>query len=161
MKTIATLLQQAEAIARERGADKPAAEHLVLAALQLPDGTASQALERLGSSSNDFRAALDAQETEDLERIGVHAPSDRISAERPEPSATTGVYDSEASAKQLFRAAGDDARRNEGSFVGAHMLRAAAALEHGPTARALRRMGIDRDALRGAAGDEIQGAPRA
>lgn len=156
MKTISTLLQQAEEIARGRGADEPAAEHLVLAALQLPDGTASRAFERLGASRYDFRAALDAQEAEDLERIGVRASSDRISAELPEPTAPTGVYKSEASARQLFQAAGDDARRNGGSLVGAHVLRAAAALEHGPTARALRRMGIDRDALREAAGAEIE-----
>jgi len=156
MKTISTLLQQAEEIARGRGADEPAAEHLVLAALQLPDGTASRALERLGSSSDDFGAALDAQEAEDLERIGVHAPGDRINAELPVPTAPTGVYKREASAQQLFQAAGDDARRGGGSLVGAHVLRAAAALERGPTARALRRMGIDRDALREAAGAEIE-----
>ena len=156
VKTISSLLQQAEEIARGRGTDKPAAEHLVLAALQLPDGTASRAFDRLGSSRHDFRAALDAQEAEDLERIGVHAPSDRIRAELPEPTAPTGVYQSEASAQQLFQAAADDARRNGGSLVGAHVLRAAAALEHGPTARALRRMGIDRDALREAAGAEIE-----
>lgn len=158
MKTISTLLRQAEEIARGRGTDKPAAEHLVLAALQLPDGTASRALERLGSSRDDFRAALDAQEVEDLERIGVHAPSDRISAELPEPTAPTGIYGSEASAQQLFQAAGAGARRDGGSLVGAHMLRAAAALEHGPTARAFRRMGLDRDALREAAEAEIEDA---
>jgi ATP-dependent Clp protease ATP-binding subunit ClpA len=155
-KTISNLLRRAEEIARGRGADRPAAEHLVLAALQLPDGTASRALEWLGLSADDFRAALDAQEADDLERIGVHAPDDGISAESPAPAPRPGVYRSEPSAQQLFQAAGEDARRNGGCFVGAHVLRAAAALEHGSAARALGRMGVDPDALRAAADAAIE-----
>lgn len=160
VKTISALLQQAEEIARARGSDKPAAEHLVLAALGLPDGTASRTFARVGSSGEDFRAALEAQEAEDLERIGIDAPDERIQAALPEPTAPTGVYKSEPSAQQLFQAAGDDARRNGGSIVGAHVLRAAAELEHGSTARVLRRMGIEREALEAAAVAEI-GAHRA
>ncbi|MCO8127148.1 Clp protease N-terminal domain-containing protein [Acidimicrobiia bacterium EGI L10123] len=156
MKTIAALLTQAEQIARARGTEQPAAEHLVLAALQLPDGTAAGALERLGSSAADFGAALDAQEVEDLERIGVRPDDDRISAELPPPGEPVGIYRSDPSAQELFQAAGDDARREGGALVGAHVLRAAADLEHGPTARALRRLGIDRTELRSAATAEIE-----
>lgn len=158
MKTISALLTQAEEIARSYGAEQPAAEHLVMAALQLPDGTAARALGRLGSSAAGFRAALEAQEADDLERIGVHADGDRISSELPPPTEPGGVYRSEPSAQQLFQAAGDDARRAGGALVGAHVLRAAAALEHGPTARALRRLGVDRDELRDAASAEIAGS---
>ncbi|MGE0794268.1 MAG: Clp protease N-terminal domain-containing protein [Acidimicrobiia bacterium] len=155
MKTIGALLRQAEAIARSRGSDKPAAEHLVLAALRLPDGTASRALARLGSSEEAFAAALDAQAIEDLEWVGIHAPDDRIEAALPGPTKPGGVYRSEPSARQLFQSAGDDARRGGGSIVGAHVLRAASELEHGPTTRALRRMGVDREELRRAASAEI------
>ncbi|HSP02631.1 MAG TPA: Clp protease N-terminal domain-containing protein [Acidimicrobiales bacterium] len=156
MKTIAALLTRAEEIARTRGTERPAAEHLVLAALQLPDGTATRALERLGFSAADFGAALDAQAVEDLERIGVHADDDGISAELPPPDEPVGIYRSAPSAQELFQAAGEDARRGGGALVGAHVLRAAADLENGPTARALRRMGIDRSALRVAATAEIE-----
>lgn len=156
MKTISTLLRQAEEIARSRGTDKPAAEHLVLAALLLPDGTAPRTLARLGSSGEDFRAALEAQEAEDLERIGIYALDDHIHAELPEPTAPSGAYKSEPSAQQLFQAAGEDARRHGRPIVGAHVLRAAAALAHGATARAFRRLGIDREALRAAATAEIE-----
>lgn len=155
VKAISALLTQSEEIARRRGAERPAAEHLALAALQLPDGTAARALERVGSSAAEFEAALDAQETEDLERIGVQVDDARIRSELPPPSEPGGVYRSEPSARELFLAAGDDARRGGGSLVGAHVLRAAAALEHGPTARALRRMGIDTTDLRAAASAEI------
>lgn len=91
-RTISDLLSQAEEIARGRGVEQPAAEHLVLAALQLPDGAAARALKRVGSSTAAFCAALEAQEAEDLERVGVHADSDRIRAglpQRPDLSAST------------------------------------------------------------------------
>lgn len=156
MKTIAVLLQHAEEIARHGGAETPGAEHLVLAALQLPDGTAARAFAQVGSSGDGFRSALEAQEAEDLARVGVHAPVERISEELPSPSAPTGIYRSEPSAQELFRAAGDDARRRGGVLLGAHVVRAAAALQQGPTARALQRMGVDRDALRAAADTEIE-----
>ena len=156
MKTIAALLTQAEQIARAGGTEQPAAEHLVLAALQLPDGTAARALERLGSSGADFELALDAQEVEDLERIGVHVDDDRISAELPPPDEPVGIHRSAPSAQELFQAAGEDARRDGGALLGAHVLRAAAELEHGPTARALRRIGIERTELRAATTVEIE-----
>jgi len=156
MKTISALLSQAEEIARRRGVERPGAEHLLSAALQLPDGTAARALERVGLTAADFDAALAAQEAEDLERIGIHVADERISTELPPPSDPAGIYRSEPSAQDLFQAAGEDARRGGGTLVGAHVLRAAAALELGPTARALRRMGIDRAQLQEAASAEIE-----
>lgn len=155
VRTIAALLRRAEEIARARGATEPGAEHLVLAALDLVDGTATQALERLGTTGEAFRAALDAQEVDDLARVGVRAPDDRISTQLPDPSPPHGVYRSEPSAQELFQAAGDAARRSGGTLVGAHVLHAAAGLQHGPTARAFERMGIDRAALSTAAEAEI------
>jgi hypothetical protein len=156
MKTISVLLTTAEEIAHRRGAERPGAEHLVSAALRLADGTAARALGRVGLTAADFDAALRAQEAEDLECIGIQVDDDRISAELPPPKDPAGVYRSEPSAQDLFLAAGEDARRGGGTLVGAHVLRAAAALEHGPTARALRRMGIDRTELRAAASAEIK-----
>lgn len=155
MKTISQLLREAEEIARRSGLARPAAEHLVLAALELPDGTARRVFERLGATGDDFGAALQAQETDDLGQIGIHAPDSRINAELPAPTAPTGVYRSEPSAEQLFQLAGDDARGEGGTLLGAHVLRAAAALEHGPTARAFGRMGIDPSELHEAATAEI------
>lgn len=161
MGTIATLLAEAEAIARRLGADRPAAEHLVQAALELPDGTAARALARLGSPAQDFGAALEAQEADDLGRIGVHADRDRIGSALPEATPPGGIYRSEPSAQELFQAAGEDARRGGGVLVGAHVLRAAASLEHGATARAFRRMGIARADLLAAASAEIETFGRA
>lgn len=156
VKTISALLSHAEEIARRRGAERPGAEHLLSAALQLPDGTAARALGRVGLTAADFDGALAAQEAEDLDRIGVRVADDRISAELPPPGDPVGIYRSEPSAQDLFQTAGEDARRGGGALLGAHVLRAAAGLEHGPTARALRRMGIDRTELQKAATAEIE-----
>lgn len=157
MQTIKQLLEEAERIAAERGAGRPSAEHLVLAALELPDGTARRTFERLGRAPADFATALDDQEADDLRQVGVEAPLATIGAQLPAPGVPAGVYRSEPSARQLFGLAGEDARGHDGALTGAHVLRAAAELEHGVVARALRRLGIDRTALRSASTEEIEG----
>jgi ATP-dependent Clp protease ATP-binding subunit ClpA len=155
MRTITELLDTAEKIARRRGATQPAAEHLVLAALELPDGTARRAFERLGVSPDAFASGLDAQHAEALQAIGIQAHDDEIDAHVPQPVPATGIYHSEPSAQQLFQLAGKDARHEGRGFVGAHVLRAATTLEHGTTARTLDYMGVDRPALRDAVTAEV------
>lgn len=66
MGTIKRLLEDAETIARREGLAQPAAENLVLAALDLPDGTARSAMERTGASAGAFAAALQQQHAEAL-----------------------------------------------------------------------------------------------
>lgn len=156
MKTIKQLLEAAERIAAERGGRRPSAEHLVLAALELPDGSAARTFERLGRSPGAFAVALDDQEAEDLRRVGVEAPLETIRAQVPAPGAPVGVYRSEPSAQQLFQIVAEDARHHDEGLTGAHVLRAAATVEHGVVARTLRRIGIDREDLRSASTDEIE-----
>ena len=119
-----------------------------------------RSISRLLGDAEDFDAALAAQEAEDLGRVGVHADGERIGAALPPPGDPSGVYRSEPSAQELFQAAGAESRRARRTFVGAHVLAAAADLERGPTARALRRMGVDRTALREAALAEIEAQER-
>lgn len=156
MRSITELLETAERIARRRGATQPAAEHLVLAALQLPDGTARRAFERLGVSPDAVASGLDAQHAEALHAIGIQADDDEIDAQLPRPVPATGIYHSGPSAQQLFQRAGKDARHDGRGFLGAHVLRAATTLEHGTMARTLDYMGIDRGALRDAATAELE-----
>jgi hypothetical protein len=155
MSTISQLLEGAEAIARREGIAQPAAEHLVLAALALDDGTGEAALRRVGTSSIALTTALREQHDEALASVGVVADDALIDASLPEPTASTGVHRSEPSAQELFRRAGADARSEGGGLLGAHVLRAAADLEHGTVARAFRHLGVDRHALRECATAEI------
>lgn len=155
MKTIKRLLSHAEEIAHREGIAQPAAEHLILAALELPDGTARAAFERIGVSPDRFSSAVEEQHAEGLESIGVVADHDRIRDGVPVPPPAGGVYRSEPSAQELFRLAGADARAQGGGLLGAHVVRAATTMEHGTVARTLLHMGIDRAALGDAATAEI------
>jgi ATP-dependent Clp protease ATP-binding subunit ClpA len=155
VKTIKVLLSGAEEIARREGRAHPAAEHLLLAALNLPDGTARAALARIGVSAQALTAALHEQHVAALESIGVVVDHDAIAAGLPEPGPAAGVYHSDASAQDLFQRAGADARASGGGLVGAHVVKAAATLERGTLAGVLQHLGIDRDALRDAATAEI------
>jgi hypothetical protein len=67
----------------------------------------------------------------------------------------SGVYRSNPSAQELFQAAGAAARGARQRLAGAHVVLAAADLEHGTLARALGRLEVDRAALRAAAASEL------
>ena len=156
--TITALLEDAETIAHREGLAQPAAEHLVLAALELPDGTARAALERAGTSGDAFASAVRDQHVAALAAVGVVVDDGLIDASLPEPETPTGLYRSEPSAQELFQCAGDDARAEGGALLGAHVVRAAADLEHGTVARAFEHLGVERDALRASATAEINAA---
>jgi ATP-dependent Clp protease ATP-binding subunit ClpA len=148
VRTIKTLLTGAEAEAHEAGDSLPGAEHLLLSALALPEGSAARAFERVGADPGQLRAAIAAQHADALRSIGIEPPDDSALAGGM-PTATR-VYRSNASARSAFQAASKLAR-SDGRLVGAHVVAAVAAMEHGSAARALTVMGIDRAALAAAA----------
>src|SRR5687768_4789098 len=71
MRTIKQLLADAERIAREMGEEEPAAEHLLLAAIGLPDGSATRVLGRHGVDADSLRAALRDEQSDALVTAGV------------------------------------------------------------------------------------------
>lgn len=163
IRTIRTLLTGAEAEARDDGESVPGAEHLLLSALALPDGSARRAFERVGADPDDFRSAIAAQHAEALRRIGIEPPDDDAleAAIATDRSPSTGVFRSNASARSAFQAATQLARADKPSrLVGAHVVTAVAAMEHGTAARALTVMGVDCDALAAAAREEAGGISR-
>lgn len=79
-----------------------------------------------------------------------------MASDRPvTPAMGSGVYRSNPSAQELFQAAGAAARGARQRLAGAHVVLAAADLEHGTLARALGRLEVDRAALRAAAASEL------
>lgn len=141
--TIKTLLTEAERQALSLGDDAPGAEHLVLAALTLEDGSAR---ELLGVDAARFREALVAMHAAALEAVGVPAFEEGLHPAPPRP----GVYRSEVSAQEVFQRAKVLAKQDRrGGLKGAHIVRAAAERGHGTVARVLDRLGIDREALTG------------
>jgi ATP-dependent Clp protease ATP-binding subunit ClpA len=157
MRTIGRLLGDAERIARRMGDEQPSAEHLLLAALAMPDGAAGRAMSRAGADAVALERAIVEEQAGGLEAAGVDPARARSLAEpRPVVPATgSGVYRSSPSAQDLFRDAGARARRERQRLSSAHVVLAASDVAHGTLARVLDRLGVDRDALRAAAEAEL------
>lgn len=153
-RTIRALLGDAERLAHEAGEAEPGAEHLLLAALALPDGTARRAFERLGADPDGLPAAIEAQHLDALHAVGVDlGPGGGVDS--PLPPAR-GPYRSSPSAQAAFRRAVElSAVPAPRRLQGAHVVAAVAELEHGTVPRALRRMGVEPVRLGAAARQEV------
>ena len=156
-RTIGRLLTDAEQVARRMGDERPAAEHLLIAAMAMPDGSAARVLASFDTGVAQLEDAVQEEHAAGLVAAGVDPD---VAARMAEPAPilpanAPGVYRSEASAQELFQAAGAAARRAGQRLTGAHVALAAAGVAHGTLARALERLGIDREALRDAAGREL------
>ena len=148
LKTMNELFPNAELIARNEGAPKPAAEHLLLAAIDLDDNTASDALGEFGVDRPALREAIKTQHSETLLNIGLAVDDDAIDAVLPQPTTPTGLYQSEGSAQRLFQRAVALAKLDRSNLYSGHVLIAATELEEGTLARSLRHLAIDPTILR-------------
>jgi hypothetical protein len=149
VRTINLLMKGADAEARRAGESLTGAEHLLLSALELPDGTARRAFERAGADPDGLRDAIEASHAQALGAIGIEAPA----IDGPEPP-QRGVFRSTASARTAFFAASEMAR-SDGGLLGAHVVVAVAGMEHGTAPRALAALRVDRGELAEAARLEL------
>lgn len=155
--TVKKLLSRAEDEAHRAGDSLPGAEHLLLSALALPDGSARRAFERVGADPEQFRGAIGAAHADALRGVGILAGDDTSVV----PAAGTiapaaGVFRANASLDQAFQAAVTLSKASTPSrLLGAHVVAAVCRMEHGTAARALATLGIDRAALGAAAGEEL------
>jgi ATP-dependent Clp protease ATP-binding subunit ClpA len=147
MRTVKQLLESAERLAREAGEPEPGPEHLLLAALDLPDGGARRAFARVGVDPDGLAAAVEAHHAEALQSVGVAPGEPAVVAAPP----ARGPYRSTGAAQEVFQAAGRLARERRTPLGGAHVVEAVTATEHGTAAAALARLGVDRGALAEAA----------
>jgi ATP-dependent Clp protease ATP-binding subunit ClpA len=157
MRTIKQLLTDAERIAREMGEEEPGAEHLLLSAIGLPDGSAGRALGSLGIDADRIRTALREEQADALVSAGVPREMAEAMAE-PTPLGPGGapiLYGAGPSAREVFQEAGKLARSSKRRLAGAHVVIAVAGLERGTMARVLDRLGIDRQQLAAAARAEL------
>jgi ATP-dependent Clp protease ATP-binding subunit ClpA len=159
MRTIKQLLTEAERISRELGEAEPGAEHLLLSAMGLPDGTAARALGRVGLDESQIRSAMVAEQADALVAVGV--PRDHAEALAvPTPLGDAGkplLYGAGPTARDVFKTAGDMARGAKQRLAGAHVVLAVAGVERGTAARVIDRLGVDREQLADAARDELAG----
>ncbi|MEV7397177.1 Clp protease N-terminal domain-containing protein [Aeromicrobium sp. NPDC092404] len=144
ISTMRTLMESAERSARAGGDDLPGPEHLLLAALDLPDGTAAAALGEVGIGRRELEGAVREVHDAALTSIGVDPSSTGSAPPAPRPK----VMRSTAPAQEAFNAALHLARtKPRSALVGAHVVAAVAEQQAGTAVRALDHLGVDRDRL--------------
>lgn len=94
VRTIMVLSLDAERRALAEGQRHPGAEHYMLAALDLPDGSARRAFARVGADPEAYRAALANRHTVALNAMGIAAAVDGMPGA---PGADTGFPQDEGS----------------------------------------------------------------
>lgn len=152
VRTIKLLLEGAERLAQQSGESLPGAEHLLLSALALPDGTARRAFERLGVDPDGLPSAIAEQHDDALRAVGIEVKTE---FDAPAP-AKRGVYLSAPSAQTTFKRAVEmSGKPKPRRLRGAHVILAVTEMERGTVARALSRMGVDRNELASAAREEL------
>jgi hypothetical protein len=155
--TLKLLCETAEALARAEGQPEPAAEHFVLAALELADGAAGRVFTRLGLDGAGFRSALVEEQREALRQVGVGEMiiEQTIGKGTPLPP-PSGLYEAAPSGKVVVQ---ELARLRQRGVIspldGAQVLKVVGEMGQGRAVRALRQMGADPAALIAAADAEI------
>lgn len=156
MRSIKSLCEQAEQHARSNG-QEPGAEHFVLAALDMPDGTAQAAFARLGVDGHSYKEAIRQQAANALHSVGVQVDVSVLKTSNPQRDMPTtgGLYQAQASGQNLMQALASQQKPPGLALMGAHVLLAACTAQYGVAVRALRAMGIEPAKLAEAARAEI------
>ena len=143
IRTMERLFTTAETEAAQAGEPHPGAEYLVLAALQLPEGSARRTFERLGTDPDGFRTALLGQDH------GAEDPpvTDPATPHRPVRYGASG--------RDLFQEVVGLVRSEKSQIYGAYIVLVAAQLDYGATPTALKKMNVDRHELAIAARAEL------
>jgi ATP-dependent Clp protease ATP-binding subunit ClpA len=162
MGTIKTLCFEAEKLANAEGQKEPGAEHFVLSALALPDGTARKAFLRIHTDPNNFRAAIAQQYEDALQNVGITLPQyAEISGDATPIPTSKGLYKTQSSAQVLMQTLTREIMKKEqkanstAPLLSAHVVLAATSAQYGVTARTFHVMGIDPAKLAEAAIAEI------
>ena len=155
MKTISQLISGAEEYAHGRGEEEVGAEHLLLSALALSDGSARRVFERAGVDPDKLQAAIDKQYCDALNVMGIDGVS---FDDDPEPIKPTKLFrnakpSGQATLKALYALKQKD---KDMPLLGAHVVAVVANMEHGVAARALRTMGVNQQHLAEAVKEELE-----
>lgn len=156
IRTMGVLFPAVEAAALADGENTAGAEYLVIAALDLQDGSARRAFERAGGDPDAFRVAVQDQHADALRGVGIQPINgEMLDQHLPTPVPAKGPVKTAPSAHKLFRKIVKKVRKERSQLYGAYFVLAAAETEHGTTARAIRHMGIEPATLAQAARTEI------
>lgn len=154
IRTIATLIPGADEQARAMGEEKSGAEHFVLSALKLEDGTAIRVFRQFGMDAKKFKEAIKSQYDEALASIGLHGQSIDLEPDPVEPNKTflESHPSGQALIKSLFTLKKEDKQR---PLLGAHVLIVAVSIEHGIVPRVFKSLGVDKELFVKAAREQL------
>lgn len=150
MKAIKELVIGAEAHARRLGDTSTGAEHLLLAALDAPDGGARRVFARLGVEPEAFEAAIEEAHASALRSVGVETMAPELRGRSAKPPKLN------ESAAHVLRSAASLSEQDRFQSLGAQVAGAVAEMQHGTAARAIELLGVDRTDLAAAAAAEMQ-----
>jgi len=158
IKTINSLFTCAEIYAHKNGEDRPGEEHLLLSALDLPDGTVRRIFESIGADPRKLEEAINKQYNDALSSIGIDASKIDINHNDAEISTPKRIlYDSKPSVTSLMKELVKNRKNNKNiPLLGAHVLEVIASKEQGVAARTLRTIGINRETLKNAVQNELR-----
>ena len=147
LATMKQLFFEAERLAHRDGIDEPGAEHVLIAALDLPDESGRRALQEFGVDRDQLHAAVIAQHHEALQAIGIGADDNAIDALLPPPHRPRGPYRSTPAAQALFQRATELAKLDRSPLRSGHFVLAAAEASQGTLPRVFNHLAIDRHRL--------------
>lgn len=154
MGTLKSLCLRAENHALADQQRAPGAEHFLMAALDLPDGTAQRAFARLHADPAGLRRAIAHQYDEALATLGIDPGLAGDGLEPPVKARR--LYDAAASGQAVVKALAARPRQDgDTPLLGAHVVAVVAEMQQGVAPRSLRAMGVDPATLRSAAQAEI------
>ena len=124
-KTLCTLIEGADQKAHANGEEKPGAEHFLLSALDLSDGSARRVFERLGADPDALHKAIQQQYRDALSAVGIDT---ELLDSEPAPFVSDKTFLSsqpsgEALVKDLHTLKSEDKSR---PLLGAHVVWVAA-----------------------------------
>lgn len=155
MKTIGKLISGADEQAHTLGEEEPGAEHYLLSALNLPEGSARRVFERVGIAPNKFNDAIGKQYREALKSIGIDAELIDFEAEPVETGRM--FHNSKPSGQTVMKELYALKKKDKDTpLLGAHVVGVVASMEFGVAARALRAMGVDQAGIAKAVNDELE-----
>jgi ATP-dependent Clp protease ATP-binding subunit ClpA len=149
--TMNALLPEAERLAHAQGLAEPAAEHLLLAALDLPDGGARRVFAAVGVDPGGLAGALADEHADALTSVGVSLDAEALDSALPPPAQPRGAYRSTAGAQALFQRATAISKTRKQPLTSTDVLLAATESEFGVVPRAFERLGTSAAALAAAA----------
>jgi len=156
MKNISLLCLGAEKHAQRNGEEKPGAEHFLLSAFDLPDGTAKKVFERLNVDPSGINQAIKNQHIDALKNAGLDDQSIEDNLEFTEiTDPKLKLFDTTPSGQTILKTLYQLNKKRKTAFTGAHVLEVIASMKYGIAARTLTAMGIENSALKTAITNEI------